>query len=330
MKHTLKFLEINENYDKSIRTQIETTLKSINKKEIDLSKIDILSFDSEIIKSIIVLFRNLLSIRRKFLLLDKFKKFMVQTTGSDDITQFRNYFNEIKRYKKLNLFKENALKSLGTGKTKNKLGDSFVKINFSSQGKAEHFYKLNEEEKCLLVFNSKTSKSSCKFYFEKDIFQIKYGVKSKNLIKRYKDFKTPQFKQPWLYMSFIMNKSSIDLFMNEEQIINWFFGLNEMKIKNGLTNLKIMTCRGFVVKKLKLKLIQKLKDDLIFEEKTDEGKEDNIKKMSSIKKDMVIVTQMKKFLKVNQLGLDQLSFAKVLLLYIKFFDVKFDSFPKKD
>ena len=118
--------------------------------------------------------------------------------------------------------------------------------------------------------------------------------------------------------------------MKEEQIVNWFFGINELIRKNGLTDLKIMTCRGFVVKKLKLKLIHKLKEELVIEQKIDEGKEESSKKTSIIKKDMIIVTQIKKFLKVNQLGLDQLSFAKVLLLYIKFFDVKLDQLPNKD
>ena len=115
LKHTLKYLDNNDNLDKSIRTQVESTLKSVNRNELDLSKIDVLSLDSEIIRSILILFKNLLLIKRKFLLTSKFKKFLVKTTGSDDINAFRSYFNEIKRYKKLHSFKDNALKSICSG-----------------------------------------------------------------------------------------------------------------------------------------------------------------------------------------------------------------------
>ena len=209
-----------------------------------------------------------------------------------------------------------------------------MKINFSSQGKVEHFYKINESEKALYVYNSKTSKSANKYYFDKDIFQIRYGVKTKNLVKRYKDFKTPQLKQPWLYLSFQMQKSSIDLFMKEDQIVSWMFGINEIIQRNSWSNVMIMTSSGFVVKKFKLKMINRLKEELVEDEKIDEkdnkATESQIKKTSGIKKDMLIVTQIKKFLKLNPLGLDQLSFAKVLLLYIKIFDIKINEMPSKD
>ena len=188
---------------------------------------------------------------------------------------------------------------------------------------------MNEEEKSLSVYKKKNSKSPSKYFFEKDIFQIRFGVKSKNLIKRYNEFKTPQLKKPWLFMSFIMKDSSIDLFMKEEQILNWIFGLNEIIRKNGMTNLRVITCRGFVVKKLKLKLIQKLKENFLNQKIEEKDKEQNQSKEKSCDmKDIIIVTQIKKFLKLNQLGLDQLSFAKVLLLYLKFFEIKLDELPK--
>ena len=266
MKHTLRFLDKNENFDKNVRNQIESTLKSVNRKEVDLSKLDILSFDSEVIKSIKILFKNLISIKRRSMIAAKFKQFMTKTTGSDDIASFRIYFNEIKKYKNLKIFKENSMKALFVGKIYFLLkGDTFVKINFTSQGKVEHFYKINESDKSLLVHNSKISKSSSKFYFEKDIIQVKYGVKSKNLIKKYKDFKTKLHK-PWLYLSFIMKKSSIDLFMKEEQIVCWFFGLNEMisqnvKLKEGLgREMKIVfSSMGFQPMKTIFCILKKIK-----------------------------------------------------------------------
>ena len=120
--------------------------------------------------------------------------------------------------------------------------------------------------------------------------------------------------------------------MKEEQIATWFFGLNEMISQNSLSNVKIMTNSGFVVKKLKLKLIQKLKDVLEMDEKNEEkeSKTDNLSKVPTIKKDFIMVTQIQKYLKTNPLGLDQLSFAKILLLYVKLFEVKLEDLPNND
>jgi hypothetical protein len=112
------------------------------------------------------------------------------------------------------------------------------------------------------------------------------------------------------------------------------FGMNELIQKNSWNNVMIMTSSGFVVKKFKLRMINRLKEELIEDEKTDEKDnkfaETQSKKASGIKKDMLIVTQIKKFLKLNPLGLDQLSFAKVLLLYIKIFEIKINDMPSKD
>jgi hypothetical protein len=109
-------LEQNDDLDRNIKTQLESTLKSINKREVDLSRIDILSYDSEIINSIHILFNNLATIRKRIVLLSKFKQFVLKTTGSEDLNDFRTYYNQIIRYRGLKTFKENAVKSITSGK----------------------------------------------------------------------------------------------------------------------------------------------------------------------------------------------------------------------
>ena len=116
IRHSLKYLENNTDLDKKLKNQVESTLLSVNKEELDLSKIDLLSLDSDIIKSIIILFKNLILIKRKCLLTTNFKKFLIKTTGSDDINDFRTYYNEFKRYRKLKVFKENAVNAICSGK----------------------------------------------------------------------------------------------------------------------------------------------------------------------------------------------------------------------
>jgi len=241
MKHALKYIDNNDNIDKNIRNQIESALKSVNRKEVDLSKIDILSFDSEIIKSIKTLFKNLLTIKKKASLTRGFQHFVYKLTGAEDIQTFRQYYNELKRYKRLQVFKEESAKSVC-------LGDSLLQINYSSQGKVEHYYKINIPEQALFIYDTKESKKPSKYYFEKDITTVFYGIRSKNLDQRFKDFKSAELKQPWLYLSFVTEDKSVDLLMKEAQIVTWYFGLNQIFAKNDW-KVNMETNSTFVVKK---------------------------------------------------------------------------------
>lgn len=117
LKHTLRYLDSNnDNFDKSIRTQIESTLKALNRRELDLSKFDVLSFDSEIINSIHLLFKNLITIKKKQILYIYMKKLIKQTSGLDDFEEYRMFYNNIIRYRGLKLFRKKALETIINGK----------------------------------------------------------------------------------------------------------------------------------------------------------------------------------------------------------------------
>jgi hypothetical protein len=233
---------------------------------------------------------------------------MRKSLGYENISQYRSFYNSTIRYKNLAIYKEQCLKMIIEG-------DTLIKINFSSSGKKEHFYNIFGND-ILRIYETKSAKNCTKISFGNEIKQIKYGIKSQNLKSRFKDFKTNTLTKPWLFLSIITNKRSIDLCLREDQINDWFFALNYFIRKNQLP-VHIMTNSGFAIKKLKLKLLQKLKDLL--------EKEDD----KSVNKSIDLFIQMKKYLKNNQLGLDFISFAKVLLLYIKLFNVKLEVMSKK-
>lgn len=314
IKHALNFINNNQEFSKSdkyndLKSQLEIALKLIEIKEIDLSNIDIFSIDSEITKNLKNLFMNLTLIKHKYTLKKFFKLYMKKSLGNEDIKEYRSNYNQTIRYKNLANYKEYSLKKILEG-------DNLIKINFSSSGKKEHFYNVFGND-TLRVYETKNSKSFTKLSFKTEIKQIKYGVKSQNLKSRYKEFKTENLTKSWLYLSIITDKRSIDLCLKEDQINDWFFGLNHFVKKNSLP-VHIMTVSGFAIKKIKLKLLQKLKD--LFETQDEK---------SAIKSiDLFIL--MNKYLKNNQLGLDFISFSKVLLLYIKLMNIKFDTIiPKK-
>jgi len=313
IKHAINFLNNSDEFSKSeryndLKSQLDIALKLIEIKEIDLSNIDIFSIDSEITKSLKNLFMNLTLIKNKYTLKKYFKLYMAKSLGHDNISQYRSFFNTTIRYKNLEIYKEQCMKKLVEG-------DTLIKINFSSSGKKEHFYNVFGND-VLRIYETKSSKNCKKMIFGSEIKQIKYGVKSQNLKSRFKEFKTNTLTKPWLFLSIITNKRSVDLCLRDDQMNDWFFGLNYFIKKNQLP-VHIMTNSGYAIKKLKLKLLQKLKELL--------EKEDD----KSVNKSIDLFIQMKKYLKNNQLGLDFISFAKVLLLYIKLFNVKLEVMGKK-
>ena len=311
IKHAQNFISNSDEFNKSerydgLKSQLEIALKLIELKEIDLSNIDIFSIDSEITKSLKNLFMNLSLIKYKYTLKKYFKIFVQKSLGYEKLSDYREFYNSTFRYKDLINYKNYALKKICEG-------DSLVKINFSSSGKKEHFYNVLEPD-TLRIYEKSGAKSFDKLSFRNEIRQIKFGVKSKNLQKKFKEFKTSQLTKTWLFISIITQKKSLDLCLTEEQINCWFFGLNTFIKKNKLP-VNIMTISGFSIKKLKLRMLQKLRDLV---EKEDEKE-----------KSIDVVIQLKKYLKNSMLGLDFLSFSKVLLLFIKLMKIKLDPITKK-
>jgi hypothetical protein len=138
------------------------------------------------------------------------------------------------------------------------LGDVLTKINYSSSGKAEHFYRLVPESKCLQVYQKKTDKDFKPIPFE-TIKKFTYGINSDNLKKRFKSLKNSQLKSPWLFLSIITKKRSVDLYLEPGKLEEWFYGIKIFLNQINQSH-KIISVYNFRLTKLKLNLINNLKE----------------------------------------------------------------------
>jgi hypothetical protein len=101
-----------------------------------------------------------------------------------------------------------------------------------------------------------------------------------------------------------MNKRSIDFyFENEESLCTWFYGLTYY-IRTHRLETKVPSVSQFVLRKAKLKLIQKLKEIAEKDEKNPN-------------KSLLILTQLNNYISTNEMGFQSLTFIQVLLLYRK-------------
>lgn len=309
-KHALKMLAKNQetpeiyNSEKicpslssDMRNQLELALKLLENDEFDFSTINIFNINSEITKSLKLLFENLIAIRNKCLLYKYFKLYMCKTFDVDDIL--------VKRHKKIQIFMENRVDVICSG-------GAITKVHFSSSGFSKYYYKVNPENKTLIIYKNQTA------YEEKEekpykvipfteIKEVVYGLTSENLKKRYKNISEKNLKSPWLFLSLMLNKRSIDLYFDtEESLVNWFYGLNYF-IKGYKIPTKIISISKFIITKLKLKLITNLKEIAERDEKNPN-------------KSLLILTQLNNYVNTNQMGFDSLTFVQVLLLFRKIKD----------
>jgi hypothetical protein len=101
-----------------------------------------------------------------------------------------------------------------------------------------------------------------------------------------------------------MNKRSIDFYFdNEESLSSWYYGL-WFYIKKNRLNVKAPCISQFVLRKTKLKLIQKLKEIAERDEKNPN-------------KSLLILTQLNNYITNNEMGFQSLTFIQVLLLFRK-------------
>jgi hypothetical protein len=168
---------------------------------------------------------------------------------------------------------------------------------------------LNVENKSLYIFKSQAAYEQNEDKPKKiipisDLKQITYGLTSENLKKRFKNLSEKNLRSPWLFLSLILTKRSIDFyFENEDNLITWFYGLNYF-IKGNNIPANIISITHFILTKLKLKLITNLKEIAEKDEKNPN-------------KSLLILTQLNNYVNTNQMGFDSLTFTQVLLLYRK-------------
>lgn len=190
-----------------------------------------------------------------------------------------------------------------------------TKIHYSTSGKKVHFYKLDPNTVSLSIFKSKDTytkenKPSHSIPF-KDIRKVLYGISSENLKRRYNNLISQEINKPWLFLSLLLPKRTIDFyFESEEKLTSWFYGINYF-IRGYKTETETMSISDFIITKLKLKLITELKeihDSIYSNNKKDKEKD--------IGKSLVVLSQLRSYVQ-NTHSFNSLSFIKVLLLYKK-------------
>jgi hypothetical protein len=87
-------IQVNSYSNNDVKSQIELALKLLENDEFDCSKLNIFNINSEITKSLKILFENLVAIRNKCLLNFYFKNYMSKTFGFYSILVKRHFKSE--------------------------------------------------------------------------------------------------------------------------------------------------------------------------------------------------------------------------------------------
>lgn len=92
-----------------------------------------------------------------------------------------------------------------------------------------------------------------------DIIKFTYGISSENLRKRFKNMKNSNLKYPHLFFSILTKKRSFDLYMDEDSLVKWFFGISHY-LKEKKQSYKLISTSKFLITRLKLRMLLNLKD----------------------------------------------------------------------
>ena len=278
LKYAIKYINSNitdSNLCKQIKTQINKTLGILTDEKFDHTKIKYNYISPEIKNAIENLFTNLLSIYKKCRLRFFFHLYLENTTR-ENIKERNDLINNLS---------DNYYKAI-------LLGDSILKINFNSNGSKTHFYKLNCHNHCIEIYQKDVDTKVDKTISIKSIIKITFGIISQNLKKKISSLPKPY---PWLCMSFILRNSSIDLFLNENKIKKWFYGLSYF-LNSEKKTYKIISRSKYILNRCKMKMANQIissnKIKLIKDK-------DSISKINNLK----------------NIGNSKISFCKLLLLY---------------
>ena len=288
--------EINNNSEETINNlnllikELEILIKKINSYEIDISSIKKTKINPDIINNIKILFQHLSKINYKsmiYLTFHKFREKLLKIKLNEMYLNIDNFLD--KNY-------ELIIK-----------GMRLMKINYSSKGHKYYFYNIDSDSNTLQIRQKEGDPYPLVSYnLFKDVTKITYGIKSKNLIKKLKnknecnDETRKYLRMPWRFISFVLQKKSIDLYLENDQVDTWFYGLKNFT-KNDVNDVeyKISSTNKFLLNKVKYRIVIKLKcavnDGEIVEEKS--------------------VNLVKKILKEK--AVQNITFTKLILLYNK-------------
>ena len=186
-----------------------------------------------------------------------------------------------------------------------------MKVNYKTTGVRTHFYKIDVNRMCIQVFKNtkvyETVKLPMKEINLNNVFQISYGMLTKNLNKKSKYLSdTHFFKNRKQFLSFMLDKRTIDLYFESEELLNdWVYGLITLIKKNNLKT-GVFSVSGFILTRLKYNLILRLEEMR------------NDKRFGN--KSTLILQELYNYFSSNSFGLYSFSFAKILLLYKKIMD----------
>lgn len=299
MKHCLHYLESSSgNQDTITMNHIDLSLKLLESNEVNFSGINILSIDSDIIKSLKNLHDNLVLIREKMQMFHMLNRFKYNTLGFSD----RSLYLKQKYEKNIYWFQSHFERICQ--------GSELTKVNYNSTGKVEHFYELDPENKCLKIYKSTSIKEKDEDKYKTvsfdDIDAVSYGIATDNLKKKFKSIEKKELNKPWLFLSLVMDKRSIDWYMDEDKLRKWFYGL-KYYIKENNMIMFVPTTTQYLLMKYKMQMINKLKE--YSETQDNEGK--------NLMQSYIVLEQLRNYINNNEYGFQSLPFVKVLLLYQK-------------
>lgn len=287
LKNAIKNLNTNCNEEKDlIKNHLKNALVLIENNRINWELLSILNINKDLIKSIKTLFNNLLTIKEKLILREYFHKYKLNTLG---YASLKNTL--MKRQLKSESFLKNQLQSLEEGSI-------LMKINFSSKGYNEHFFRLClvDNEYYFSVHKTISDIKPYKVINLKELCDITIGIETDNLKNKITDKFLKEFK-PWNLMSFWFRERTYDLYFdNDIEMNKWFeafYYFNKYILKKN----KIKRNLGYYFfNKLKLKMLYKLKN---------------------FENTLKIIEQLKYYFELNQLEYFSIPFPKSLILYLK-------------
>ena len=245
--------EINDNSPETINNlnslikELEILIKKIDSYEIDISSIRKNKINQDIINNIKILFKNLSNIYHKSRLYLTFHKFR------EKILKIK--LNEI--YLNIDNFLDKNYEKIMKGMT-------LMKINYSSKGHKYYYYNIDSDSNTLQIRQKEGDPyPSMSYNLIKDVTKITYGIRTKNLVKKLKNKnecldETRKFlRMPWRFISFVLQKKSIDLCLENDQVDTWFYGLKSFT-KNDV-EYKIISTNKFLLNKIKYRIAIQLK-----------------------------------------------------------------------
>lgn len=308
-------LPLSYNEDPVSFKHIQLSLKLLDCEDISWRGLNILNIDSEVIKSFNELLMNLCKIKEKFILLNHFKKYKLKTLGyvlRSEYVQIRaKYFKD---------FSANHFLSLCEG-------DTFLKLNYTSNGEAEHFYILDELNRNFLIFKNKkeydNNKKPKKYNFIQ-ISKIVHGLSTENAKRQFKilskrsqeeKFKsTFEYDNPCNYISIVLHDRTLDFFLDDEKLKKLYYGLHYFIKENSLIT-EIPSVLKFNLDRLKMRIIKKLLDFYIVV-KSNEKIDQNFGFSGELKSYMMLVLEKISTYIYNDVdGFLELPLVKVLCFY---------------